>query len=304
MKKIIASASALLLSSSALAASLPTTTAYPVGNYAWAANPQLTHAAWTGAMSYAEAANWTGDKPMELSEDQMAEKSMWLASSTTGSMDAVGKLAELSDEQIAEKTMWLASNSTMDEMGKLAALSDDQIAEKDMWLASNAVQQVNTELAAGKPMGAEYNGVGGPDESTEAERTSWPACDPGPGDDRCIQLYEPGVRGAFAQWSAGRDRMAMGGPEEPVIGKEAMAMSSADMSSSTVDKPIVGAQPTTEPTGVRVAKTSSTPFEHASLTAEEMRSGPVYSGVGGPLEEVRDYPRCRSRSDDRCQQGS
>lgn len=292
MKIILASASAFLLGSSALAASFPTTTSYPAGSYAWAANPMLTDAAWSGAMSYAEAANWTGDKPMQLSEAQIAEKQVWLVSNGMGSTDL----------------------ATVD--GKTAELNFAQTAEKDMWLASNAVQQVNMDMAgkpwtgetfASKPAEIEFNGVGGPDESAEAERTSWPACDPGPGDDRCIQLYEPGVRGAFAQWSAGREQMAMGGPEEPV-GKDAMVMSSVDMSAPTLDKPVVGTQPTTEPTGVQVAKASS-PFEHASmssdvLTAEQMRSGPVYTGVGGPLEEVRDYPRCRSRSDDRCQQGN
>lgn len=35
-------------------------------------------------------------------------------------------------------------------------------------------------------------GMGGPVE----ERTGYPPCDPGPGDDRCIQLYERGVSGA------------------------------------------------------------------------------------------------------------
>lgn len=52
----------------------------------------------------------------------------------------------------------------------------------------------------------------------------------------------------------------------------------------------------------------------ATRTAEEMRSGSAwgshgglsgdYRGVGGPdeSEEQRVYPRCRSRSDDRCQQ--
>ena len=80
MKKIIASASAILLSSSALAASVPTFAHYPVGNYAWTANPMLTETAWNGAMTYAEAANWTGDKPMELTAEQIAEKEAWLAS--------------------------------------------------------------------------------------------------------------------------------------------------------------------------------------------------------------------------------
>lgn len=35
-------------------------------------------------------------------------------------------------------------------------------------------------------------GMGGPIEA----RSSYPACRPGPGDDECIQLYEPGVTGA------------------------------------------------------------------------------------------------------------
>ena len=182
------------------------------------------------------------------------------------------------------------------------------------------------ETFASKPAETEFNGVGGPDELAEAERTSWPACDPGPGDDRCIQLYEPGVRGAFAQWSAGREQMAMGGPEEP-IGKDAMALSSADMSG--VDgRQAPGRRRADHRADRRPGRQDRDPFEHASmsnsaafanydgdgvLTAEEMQAGsafaqqdsaPVYTGVGGPLEEVRDYPRCRSRSDDRCQQGS
>ena len=47
-------------------------------------------------------------------------------------------------------------------------------------------------------------------------------CRPGPGDDRCIQLYERGVRTAYARWlrdhevGEPRTQVAMGGPEEPV----------------------------------------------------------------------------------------
>ena len=45
-------------------------------------------------------------------------------------------------------------------------------------------------------------------------------CRPGPGDDRCIQLYERGVPAAYARWRRTRDQgqteVAMGGPEEPV----------------------------------------------------------------------------------------
>ena len=70
------------------------------------------------------------------------------------------------------------------------------------------------------------SGVGGPDEIAATDLTprpaagNYPPCDPGPGDDNCIQLYEPGVRTALASWNAptgGLDQgtaTAMGGPYE------------------------------------------------------------------------------------------
>ncbi|MFN3726094.1 MAG: hypothetical protein ACK4SZ_07285 [Allosphingosinicella sp.] len=240
MRSIIFGATALLLSGSAVAASAPTVATYGASTYSWTMTPQLNQAAWTGAMTYDEAAAWTADKPI--------------------------------------------------------ALTDAQIAEKEAWVAANPMSDTDMATMTEKPL-ADADGQGGPYEPVAA--TSWPACDPGPGDDRCIQLYEPGVRGAYAQWSAGRENMAMGGPYEPV----------------SSDKAMVGANPTTEPTGVRVDKAAMA-MDHSNMvvatrTAEEMQNAsvygkvePVYTGVGGPLEEVRDYPRCRSRSDDRCQQGS
>ena len=74
---------------------------------------------------------------------------------------------------------------------------------------------------------ADYEGVGGPDEpvttAAAAPAASYRACSPGPGDDNCIQLYEPGVSEAYAAWQAnsgmpGTEQTAMGGPEEPVEG--------------------------------------------------------------------------------------
>lgn len=56
-------------------------------------------------------------------------------------------------------------------------------------------------------------------ETTEGP-THYRPCRPGAGDDRCIQLYERGVRAAYAQWLRERDadpapaRLAMGGPVE------------------------------------------------------------------------------------------
>ncbi|MGZ8283203.1 MAG: hypothetical protein ACXWUN_09680 [Allosphingosinicella sp.] len=49
---------------------------------------------------------------------------------------------------------------------------------------------------------------------------SYRPCRPGPGDDRCIQLYERGVRESYARWqrtatmTAPPAEIAMGGPAE------------------------------------------------------------------------------------------
>lgn len=66
----------------------------------------------------------------------------------------------------------------------------------DTTLAMNgdgAVDSALGESAADEGAAATYTGMGGPLEEVAA--TSYPPCRPGPGDDRCIQLYERGVTG-------------------------------------------------------------------------------------------------------------
>jgi hypothetical protein len=99
---------------------------------------------------------------------------------------------------------------------------------------------------------ANFTGMGGPEEPVDVEPAAetlgadqvapapetlaaadiaprpaaqnYPACRPGPGDDSCIQLYEPGVRVSLASWTqptgglADGTQTAMGGPYEPVDG--------------------------------------------------------------------------------------
>jgi hypothetical protein len=72
-----------------------------------------------------------------------------------------------------------------------------------------------------------------------APATSYRACSPGPGDDNCIQLYEPGVSATYAAWQAnsgmaGAEQTAMGGPEEPV--ETAMADESVDEAAESGDE--------------------------------------------------------------------
>jgi hypothetical protein len=74
---------------------------------------------------------------------------------------------------------------------------------------------------------ASLTGMGGPEEPLDVVATAAPVaaapayrpCRPGPGDDNCIQLYEPGVREALATWTPRTaEATAMGGPYEPVDG--------------------------------------------------------------------------------------
>lgn len=125
-------------------------------------------------------------------------------------------------------------------------------------------------------------GVGGPEELIAGAVTAadlvprpathnYPPCDPGPGDDNCIQLYEPGVRMALASWNRETGGLidhsattAMGGPFQPV---EESALETADASDM-------------------VARAEPMPDD--------------YSGTGGPIRETG-YPPCSgSPEDDRC----
>ena len=109
------------------------------------------------------------------------------------------------------------------------------------------VQAASADTAS-KPAPAEteqeMSGMGGPLEEIAstgaAALTPQPAakgyepCAPGAGDDNCIQLYEPGVKTALAQWTApggglwtgdmAGSATAMGGPYEPVGKQELSAI--------------------------------------------------------------------------------
>lgn len=248
MKKLVLGAGAFLLSSSAMAGTVHANT------MPWAMNPTLQSAVVDAGMNHVHPAttSWMGD-----AQDG---KSLWAdkgVSAAYGEFDgamapeatlaAGGKNASLTTAQLGEKQSWLSQSAGSSMGGKNEALTAEQMGEKQMWLAQNEGGDSNM-ASAGKT--ADYNGQGGPDESAEAGgETVWPACRPGAGDDRCIQLYERGVSRAYAQWSAGRSRMGMGGPEEPVSGKDAMASTTSDMSMATKGESATG--PTTQPTGVR-----------------------------------------------------
>ena len=155
-------------------------------------------------------------------------------------------------------------------------------AEKDDVAYGQALgDPVDEEEMEPEPL-VEEVGVGGPEEPIDGQVTvadltprpatrNYPPCDPGPGDDNCIQLYEPGVRMALASWNRDTGGLmdhsattAMGGPYDPV---------------------------------------DEGRIETADASSLDTRVEPLPSdfvGTGGPVVETG-YPPCSgSPSDDRC----
>ena len=115
-------------------------------------------------------------------------------------------------------------------------VTDDGATEKaEMSAADETVQTASIDLTP-RPAAGNY-----------------PACRPGPGDDRCIQLYEPGVQAELASWSqptggfAGSSdtQVAMGGPYEPAdsassteeLNQQALADSNRALQMAAADQP-------------------------------------------------------------------
>jgi hypothetical protein len=76
-------------------------------------------------------------------------------------------------------------------------------------------------IGAADPETSKPDGAGPlPAQEAMAAPVTYRPCRPGPGDDRCIQLYERGVRASYARWLDQRGvgdaptQVAMGGPAE------------------------------------------------------------------------------------------
>ena len=104
---------------------------------------------------------------------------------------------------------------------------DPTAGDPDLDLAEEPADDltVASEPAMGGPLEDATTGdinMAAADLATRPAAQNYPPCRPGPGDDNCIQLYEPGVRTALASWNrptgglAGETQTAMGGPYEPV----------------------------------------------------------------------------------------
>ena len=168
---------------------------------------------------------------------------------------------------------------------ELSSISDKTVVGNP----TDPVILAKNEQGAAMKLGQANTGMGGPIEGSDTidlsprpAASNYPPCDPGPGDDRCIQLYEPGVRARLASWnrsSGGLGNSAMsavGGPYEPLDdSSDELAMNNDVASDSAVDA--------------------------TYAEDEDVARHSEYSGIGGPIEAQSGYPACSpGAGDDSC----
>lgn len=76
------------------------------------------------------------------------------------------------------------------------------VAASALVFAVGAADKSSPKLAYDPSVFESYEGMGGPIEALAEDDApvTYRPCRPGPGDDGCIQLYERGVRSAYAAW--------------------------------------------------------------------------------------------------------
>jgi hypothetical protein len=134
----------------------------------------------------------------------------------------------------ASTVTWDDDLAKTDDMKVETAAVDPMAGDPDLDLTEQPVDDTvvtdtavvdDSQPAIGGPLEDATTGdinMAAADLATRPATQNYPPCRPGPGDDNCIQLYEPGVQTALASWNrptgglAGETQAAMGGPYEPV----------------------------------------------------------------------------------------
>ena len=284
MRQFYLAAGALLLGTSAIAWA---------GDNQMSKNPIGESVADQSAMSLEAESRTAIDKEADPS---------WAASA-----DAEGTLA--ADMAAMDKSALGAPLAAKLESADYAKWSGEAAQAKLAYASANPQPTPDSSQSAAfdKP-DATHTGVGGPvEQAALAPRPAagnYPPCEPGPGDDNCIQLYESGVRAQLASWNAptggladGSSTTAMGGPYEPVAGHAEASATGALGADAAMNDRIIDTS-VAEPQGVPLGTATS---EGASLDAAEPDIDAQYQGVGGPVVSQSGYPPCESGpGDDRC----
>ena len=325
MKKYVVTAAALMLGTSALAwapaekahvgAIETAKTAFSAdtlsGSANWSKEDKLgmTSLAKSSEASVPAASASTGSKVADDGGVTFAEADFKakadVDSTAMASTSSTTKVADDGGVTFAESDFKAKGDIDATALASASKVADDgglTFAEADI-KSKDDVGGIQTASATDTGLKSPDTGMGGPVESA----ATYPPCDPGPGDDRCIQLYEPGVRTALAAWKDANSNVGMGGPLEPApsgtkeqasaqqatTGGSASAHSGHDMSAGTHAKTTTGTADadTASDTGAAMAKPAT-----GSAT-----TGTTPGAIGGPVEQRTGYPPCRpGRGDDRC----
>jgi hypothetical protein len=260
MKKLPIAAAALLFGTSAFAM-MPS----PEPSGTWMQkDPYAVQPAATVAPAYDEA---PALQPAAVDNWKAAEPESYTADES----DAALKADMIADAKAVDVDKadagWVADEDADAAQAKLAAY--DAATAGDAALVQPASLETGfsddtTYDAAAPAESADVTDMGGSSEAMnlaaadvtpQAAAQNYPACRPGPGDDRCIQLYEPGVREELASWTqptggfagASDTQVAMGGPYEPVadsaseterLNQQALADSNRAIQTAQADEPI------------------------------------------------------------------
>jgi hypothetical protein len=287
----------------------------------------------TASATDAKFQSWSGGDAKFAAADATAKLASAGADTKFASLDSGSKFQTASTD-IGFKP----ANVSADASGKLQVPSEEARAQ----FAASGDSEAKLGTASGDPgdiqiaMGDKSQaniGMGGPLEPASSTAFSlapqpaaqnYPPCDPGPGDDRCIQLYENGVRDQLASWNRPtgglldqQSATAMGGPFEPSadqslkpvqtaqndMAKPAPASASADSSWKPVYTESELAMNGDANTDVAKdsANTALASADNSALAAGAS-SHSEFTGVGGPIESQSGYPPCSSAGpgEDRC----
>ena len=232
---------------------------------------------------------WDGDKTATAATTGWTNKSMTTAA--MGTYEAA--LASLASYMAATNhhavpaafAHWTDPTVETASVGKTPSNAEVQIAMADF----KSKDDVGGVLMASADDA--YTGMGGPLE----EAASYPPCDPGPGDDRCIQLYERGVPEALAAWKGADSNVGMGGPYEPAADNAKPAASAEGVSAKTADTMPADSGDHGAHGSMPESTMDTTPAGKTGVTAAT-----TPGAIGGPVEQRTGYPACSATVTDSC----
>jgi hypothetical protein len=130
-------------------------------------------------------------EPTPVAEPPVAEPIVWTSEEAPAFQPASAVAWEPADTSAGDPDLDLAVDPDSTD-SSLTGISEP---EEPLDVAPAAETMAEADVAPAPVV------LASADTAPRPAAQNYPACRPGPGDDRCIQLYEPGVRVALASWT-------------------------------------------------------------------------------------------------------